>query len=136
MTLVGLASAHFSWRECECHSTPPVPVPDEYLENARAVLRECERIRRVCGNKPLTMTRLYSTRQHNETIPGHAENSQHLKANAADILPPGAMTTEQLARIVQMLAEEPESRIRFIKRYATHVHFDLRPGKAVLVEGL
>ena len=112
-------------------------MPPEYQDNARAVCRESERIRRVCGNKPLTMTRLFSTAQHNATIPGAAKNSQHLKANAADILPPGAMTTEQLGRIVQMLATEPESRIRFIRVYADgHVHFDLRPGMAVVVEGL
>lgn len=138
MTLTGsvIQGGHFSWREAECHSDPPVPVPPEYQDNARAVVREAERIRRVCGNKPLVMTRLYSTRAHNETIPGHANNSQHLYANAADILPPGEMTTLQLARVVQMLAEEPESRVRFVKHYpGSHVHFDLRPGKAVIVEG-
>jgi len=136
-TLVGQASAHFTWHECECHSDPPVPVPDEYLENCRAVLREVERIRRVCGNKPLTMSRLYSTRSHNESIPGHAENSQHLYANAADILPPEGMTVLELARIVQMLANEPESRVRYIKHYPEHhVHLDCRRRQDLIVEGL
>jgi len=136
-TLVGQASPHFGWHECECHSDPPVPVPDEYLENCRAVLREVERIRRVCGNKPLTMSRLYSTRSHNESIPGHAENSQHLYANAADILPPEGMTVLELARIVQMLANEPESRVRYIKHYPEHhVHLDCRRRQDLIVEGL
>ena len=137
MTKVGQASAHFSWHECECHSDPPVPVPDEYLENCRAVLREVERIRRVCGNTPIAMTRLFSTREHNESIPGHAPNSQHLYANAADILPPEGMTVLELARIVQMLANEPESRVRYIKHYPEHhVHLDCRQRQDVIVEGL
>jgi hypothetical protein len=138
-TLAGKVSPHFSWRECECHSDPPVPVPPEYQDNARAVCRELERIRRVCGNIPLTVTRIYSTPEHNASLgPQAAKNSQHLKANAADILPPvEGMSTLDLARVVQMLANEPESRIRYIKHYdGSHVHFDCRPGKSVIVEGL
>jgi hypothetical protein len=141
-TLVGNVTpgGHFTWHECECHSTPPVPVPPEYQDNARAVCRELERIRRVCGNKELTVTRIYSTKAHNDSIPGAAKASQHLTANAADILPPvEGMTGNDLGRVVQMLAHEPESRIRYIKVYPppdTHVHFDLRKRSTLLVEGL
>jgi hypothetical protein len=138
-TLAGQATAHFSWHSLgDNHGGKHVPVPDEYRENALAVARECERIRRVCGNKPLTVTRCFSTSASNKAV-GGAPRSQHLIANAADIIPPiPTMSVNDLARIVQVLAEEPESRIRYVRAYLpdSHVHFDLRPGKAVIVEGL
>ena len=138
MRLVGpvVPAGHFSWQEAECHSDPPVPVPAEYHGNVKAVVRELERIRRVCGNKPLAVTRIYSTAAHNASV-GGAKASQHLSANAADVTPPGKMTTAELASVIHMLACEPESRIKFIKHYpGSHVHFDLRPGKVVIVEGV
>jgi hypothetical protein len=135
-TLAGKVTPHFSWHECECHSDPPTPVPAEYHDNARAVCRELERIRRVLGNVPLAVSRIYSTPIHNALV-GGAVGSQHLAANAADVLPPGHVSTTDLARLIQMLANEPESRIRFIKHYPDHhVHFDLRKRQTLLVEGL
>ena len=134
-TLAGKVTTNFRWSEMECHSTPPVPVPDEYHDNARAVCRELERVRRICGNKPLEVTRVYSTPEHNAAV-GGAPRSQHLTANAADVVPPvEGMTTNDLGRIVQVIASEPESRIRFIKVYPGHVHFDLRQRQTLLVEG-
>lgn len=137
----GLVTDHFSWREAECHSDPPVPVPEQYRHNARAVCRELERIRRVLGNRPLTVTDLYRTPAWNEELKRRgyptADHSQHLYANGADIVPNSAtMTTADLGRLVQMLANEPESAVRYIKIYPAHVHFDLRPGPHVIVEGL
>ena len=134
-TLAGKVTQNFWWHEAECHSDPPVPVPDVYHNNVRAVCRELERVRHLCGNKPLTVTRIYSTSAHNAHV-GGAPGSQHLLANAADILPPiEGMTTQELGRVVQVLASEPESRIRYIKVYPGHVHFDLRQRKALLTEG-
>ena len=135
-TLAGQITRNFSWREAACHADPPVPVPGEYHGNVRAVAKELEKIRQCCGNRPLTVTRIYSTPAHNKAV-GGAPRSQHLVGNAADIVPPIAnMTTVDLGRIVQMLANEPESRVRFVRVYNTHVHFDLRPGSRVIVEGL
>jgi hypothetical protein len=129
---------HFTWHSFgDNHGGKHVPVPDEFRENARAVARECERVRRVCGNKPLTVTRCFSLPANNKAV-GGAPKSQHLLANAADIISPiPTMSVTDLGRLVQMLANEPESRIRFVKVYADgHVHFDCRPGKTVIVEGL
>jgi len=136
-TLVGKITDHFSWHEAECHSKPPVPVPDEFRHNARNVCLELEKIRRLCGAKPLTVTRIYSTPQHNAAV-GGAPHSHHLYANAADILPPiKGMTARELAQVVYVLSQQADSRVRYIRAYGDdgHVHFDLRPRASVLTEG-
>jgi hypothetical protein len=136
-TLAGNASLHFTWHSLgDNHGGKHVPVPPEFQDNARAVARECER--RVCGNVPLTVTRCFSTPESNRAV-GGVPKSQHLTANAADIIPPVAhMTALDLGRIVQMLANEPESRVRYIRVYPGdgHVHFDLRKQRDLVVEGM
>lgn len=132
--ILGQASPNFSWAELSSHdSTGDVMVPPQYRENALAVCRELERIRRVCGNRELWVTCCYRTPGHNAEV-GGAQASQHLYANAADILPPGKLTVDELFEIVKMLAREPESRIRYAKRYAGWVHLDLRRRDTPLFE--
>jgi hypothetical protein len=134
--IVGFCTPHFKWSECESHETPPVPVPEALRENCRATCVELERIRAACLCKGLTVTRLYSTPAHNAAV-GGAPGSWHLKALAADIVPPEGMTARMLfQRVRQVPVLTPASRIRYVKFYPVdgHVHLDLRPGETVITE--
>jgi len=137
MKYVGRPSRHFEWEELESHEATPVSVPEALKPNAILVCAELERIRKACGDYPLHVTRCYSTPQHNASIPGAAPNSYHLQAMAADVVPPmPLMTTTDLARIIIAIAKTPESNIRYVKRYTGHVHFDIRPRRDLLVQGM
>jgi uncharacterized protein YcbK (DUF882 family) len=137
--LVGQITPHFSWSEFACHDQARTPVPEHLRENARLLAIELERVRAACFGQPLTVTRAYSTPEHNATIPGAAPRSYHLRCLAADILPPAGLTSQQLYDTVRRLpALYQDSRIRFVRWYKTtgHVHLDLRPGKRVVAESV
>ena len=142
---------HFTWAEAECHSDPPVPVPVERRQNVSSVCLELERVREEGGGWPLPVHRIYSTREHNESLPGHADHSMHLFGLAADVTPAlkpdpsdptgkrriPVMTVRELFDVVLKVAQQPESRIRYIKHYPEHhVHFDLRPRTTIITEGV
>ena len=121
-------NGHFTWDEFACHDAAGTPVPAEYEDHARAVNAELELIRRLCGDVPLTVTRVYSTPAHNATIPGAASQSYHLQALAADIVPPAGVTPAEFFVYVLSTALSAHSLIRYVRLYNHdgHVHFDLR----------
>ena len=128
MTGLITPNGHFTWDELACHDAERTPVPAEYEDHARAVVAELERIRHYCGNLPLTVTRLYSTPEHNATIPGAASQSFHLQALAADIISPDGLSALGLFEVAVAVAILPDSLIRFVRlyRHDGHVHLDLR----------
>jgi hypothetical protein len=59
-------------------------IPLEVQDNAQLVLEWLEAARAYLGGHPIIITNLFRTSYHNAEIAGHASNSQHLRALAAD----------------------------------------------------
>jgi len=74
---------HFTWAEAACHSGADVPL--ELQPNARRLAELLEDIREKWGG-PVAIVSWYRTPWHNKVV-GGADQSQHLKALAADIRP-------------------------------------------------
>lgn len=131
--LTGQITPHFSWKEAACHDG--TDVPEEYRENARTLAIELERIRAACLSRPLIVTSWYRTPEYNAHVGGAAE-SQHLKALAADILPPGKMSTLAFfQRIRGLKLLHPDCRLTYIKAYkGGWVHVHIRPGQTYCTE--
>lgn len=83
---MGDLSAHFSRREFDCHDGQEAH-PDPKLIDA------LERLRHICGDRPLRIISGYRDPAYNKSI-GGATNSQHQFNRAADI-PEGYATIAQ-----------------------------------------
>lgn len=81
---MGDLSAHFSTSEFGGK-----PNPD--------LVRRLEALRKVIGNRPLTIVSGIRSKAHNAAV-GGARNSQHLLGNAADI-PAGLVTRRQAEKV-------------------------------------
>lgn len=58
-------------------------IPPEYQDNAQATLELLQAFRDILG-RPIYITSLWRSVGHNAAVPGHADDSQHLTADAAD----------------------------------------------------
>lgn len=86
---MGDLSPHFSRREFDCRDGSRAN-PDQGLVEA------LERLRAICGDRPLTIVSGYRSPAWNKRV-GGAKRSQHLVNRAADI-PPGYATVAQARR--------------------------------------
>jgi uncharacterized protein YcbK (DUF882 family) len=75
------------------------PLTLEQLNNLKALAIKLEAFRKVCGNRPITVTSGYRTPEHNRRVRG-ATNSYHLKGLAADIQVKG-MSPQRVQRLAR-----------------------------------
>ena len=85
---------HFTLGEVAANTQWPIPA--EYQDHAQATLELLEDVRAVLG-VPLRLTSLWRSRASNVLLPGHADASQHLSADGADVVPVG-ITLEEAGR--------------------------------------
>jgi len=80
-------SEHFKLREflCKCGQCE---IPPTALHNIQDIARVMEDVRKLHGNKPITITSGYRCPEHNRKI-GGAPNSYHMRGQAADFVVKG-----------------------------------------------
>lgn len=66
---------------------PNVPSEDE-IENLKALCNVLEQVRSACGNKPVLISSGFRSARINRLV-GGANNSQHMRGQAADFTIPG-----------------------------------------------
>lgn len=86
MSVALTGTSHFTLGEVQ--AAGQWPIPPEYQANAQATLELLERVRAILGT-PLRLTNLYRTAEHNADLPGSSPTSQHLTADAGDVVPVG-----------------------------------------------
>lgn len=111
---MGDLSLHFSRREFDCHD-------GSRAEPSPALISALERLRAICGGRPLIIVSGYRSPAWNRHV-GGALKSQHLYNRAAD-LRPGAATVDQAI-------EAGFTGIGWKGSWAVHV--DTRPGRRTL----
>lgn len=89
-----------NFSKAELASRDGMPVPDEYLDNARAVCERAQALRDLLG-QPVQVNSGYRSPAHNTRV-GGAPSSQHLTASALDIRSHG-WTGEQLRTLYEGL---------------------------------
>lgn len=87
--LPGRPSEHFSWAELD-------DPPKSHEQDARHLAEHLERLREICGGKPIEVLSGYRTERKNAQV-GGARRSQHRHARAAD-LRRGVATVAQAER--------------------------------------
>lgn len=121
---------HFRWDEFMCNDGTPVPA--KLRQNLIDLATELEIIRKLLGNRPITVLSGYRTAAWNRKV-GGAPKSYHLRAMAADIvhatLSP-AEVYEQLDAAMKKSAVHNGG----LGKYKTFTHFDIRQ-KAARWEG-
>lgn len=73
---------NFSLRELKCKDG--THVPQEYMDNARAICERAQVLRELVGF-PLIVVSGYRTGEYNASLPNAATNSKHLTASALDL---------------------------------------------------
>lgn len=102
-------------------------IPDELQANAQAVLEWLQAARDAIGGHPILVTSLYRSEAHNAAVPGHASNSQHLRALAADFDVLGISNHQAVALLLNAAAAGELPGYHQIITYTTdhHVHVGL-----------
>jgi uncharacterized protein YcbK (DUF882 family) len=122
-------SPHLTLAELACHDAARTPYPAAWVESrAMPLAQEFERVRALCGGRPIAVLSGYRTEAHNRAI-GGARKSQHVEGRALDLRPPGRMSVSAFEALVLQAAAMPGSVIRGVGRYARFVHMDIRPGQ-------
>lgn len=114
------ASEHFKLSEFACKDG--TPVPQQYWGNVQALMNELEKVRAVWG-KAITIRSGYRTESWNN-IQGGAKASQHLFANAADIVVSGVSAATVYAKLDEMYPNQG------LGKYSDFTHLDLRGHRA------
>lgn len=82
-----------------------------------------EKLREICGNRPLYINSGYRCREHNAAI-GGVPNSQHMYGTAADVARPEGMTFDEFKICVEQLPFDGIG----IYRNSDFIHVDVREG--------
>lgn len=90
-------TAHFTLEEVRRAQGAEWPIPAEYQGNAQRTLEKLEEVRAAL-NVPLLLTSLWRSREHNDALPGSSPTSQHLTADAADVVPQGLALEDAAVR--------------------------------------
>ena len=114
---MGDLSAHFSKKEfaCKCGCGFDQVKPE--------LITKLEKLRELCGNKPLTINSGCRCAKHNKAQNG-AKNSQHLYGTAADVKQVPGLTIEQMAKLAEQAGFDG------IGKYVNRIHVDVRGYKA------
>lgn len=110
-------SPHFDSKEFACKDGCGFDTPDIDL------VEGLERLRKLCGNKPIYINSACRCAYHNKVVRG-SPNSQHVKGKAADLRLPEGLTVDEFAQKAE------EAGFTGIGKYKTFVHVDVRPNKA------
>lgn len=113
---------NFTAEEFECSHCGELYYDQEFL-NRLQIVRERADFR-------FTVTRGYSCKEHNDSIPNASKKSRHLSGAAADILTQ-SWDSYSLWLVVTFALEQRLS----IGLYRKHIHLDLRHGDPVLFWG-
>lgn len=112
---------HFKRREFDCHNGVKVPV--QYYGNLQRLMNELEKIRAIWG-KPITIRSGYRTLEYNRALGNTTDHSQHLTANAADIVVKGVAASAVYKKLNEMYPNDG------VGRYTDFTHIDLRGRRA------
>jgi uncharacterized protein YcbK (DUF882 family) len=104
------------------------PVPRQFYPTVMMLMQQLEIIRAACGGRRIFINSGYRTPQYNATIPGAGSASQHLFANAADIVVEG-MQPMAVYRIIEQLMDTGQITPGGLGIYNGHVHYDQRGNK-------
>jgi hypothetical protein len=118
-------SANFGLHEFHCEDG--TPVPPMYYENVLNMMMNLEVIRGSLGGNPIYIVSGYRTPQHNAAV-GGSPKSQHLEANAVDMVVEG-LRPIQVYNVIKQLMETGDITPGGLGLYATHVHYDQRGTK-------
>lgn len=112
-------------KDMACPCCGVLYIETKVLETLRAV---CERYGHM-----VYVTSGYRCILHNDSLAGASKTSQHMAGLALDLAPLPMDTVEEFAASLDELERAcvATKSITFIKRYATHIHIDLRPGARV-----
>lgn len=107
-------SEHFTAAEfrCRCGACAPLDPPKELIDGL-------ERLREICGGRPVIVTSGHRCAKHNAAV-GGVSNSKHLQARAADVVIRG-VTPQEIATLVKFLIPT----LRALP-YKDYTHIDLR----------
>jgi hypothetical protein len=116
-------SVNLSWKELACKDG--TPYPSEFIRDRRVYTLAAvfEAIRRLCGDKPITITSAFRTIEWNRKI-GGAYHSQHVQGRALDLIPPRGFTVQGFYDLIR--ANHRELGVTGIGKYRTFVHVDIR----------
>lgn len=119
-----MLSEHFSASEFWCRGEDQKTCHCNHSLRVRQELIDMlEKLRAVCGNRPLYINSGYRCKEHNEAICG-ATNSQHCLGTAADIARPDGMTFDDFQACVEQLPFDGVG----IYRNSDFIHVDIRKG--------
>ncbi len=111
---------NFSISEFNSHDgSPMTPAVEMNIVKLIGIL---EVIREACGNKPMSITSGYRSKQHNINV-GGAKNSQHVYGRAADFKVKG-MTPKAVSGVVERLIAEGKIPDGGVGLYKTWLHYD------------
>jgi len=134
-------SLHFSWDEFACRDYMHTPYPvDIRIDRGVQLANELERIRALLSSRlhrdcPLWLDSVYRTLAHNRFV-GGKPRSQHLAGRAADVRCPHGCTYGMFRNAIEVVAAEPDSKIRYLCFYPHQgfAHLDTRPTVRLVVE--
>ena len=110
---MGDLSEHFSKKEFACKCGCGFADPDPEL------VSKLERLRELCGNKPLHINSACRCEKHNKAV-GGSPKSQHLLGKAADVRKLLGMSIDEMARKAE------QAGFTGIGRYDSFIHVDVR----------
>jgi uncharacterized protein YcbK (DUF882 family) len=115
---------HFLLSELACHNGEPVP--EKYLDNARAICERAEVLRRAIGG-PLIVVSGYRSPSYNRRI-GGATRSQHMTASALDLVS-RTMSAAKLRAIYLELIKGGKVLDGGVGTYPGFLHIDIGPAR-------
>lgn len=118
-------SKNFTLEEFACHDG--TCVPDSLMNNVKLLAQNLQVLRDFI-NKPIKINSGYRTPAHNARLHG-ASKSQHLLAQAADIVVQDT-TPAELAQAIQQLIAAGKMKEGGLGRYKTFTHYDVRGKRA------
>lgn len=110
---MGDLSEHFSRKEfaCKCGCG--------FDKVSPALVEKLEKLRALCGGKPMSINSGCRCVKHNKAVGGSA-NSQHLRGTAADVRQVPGLTIDQMAKLAEQAGFDG------IGKYAGRIHVDVR----------
>lgn len=112
---------NFSLHEFRCRDGSDVP--NEYMGNVRELAENLQVLRGKIG-KPITVISGYRSPEYNKKI-GGARRSQHMIANAGDLIVKDMTPDELKAEIVQLI-KEGKMKKGGVGLYTHFTHYDVR----------
>lgn len=123
----GPITGHFSWAEARCPCG--CIVPRQILIEIEETARWAERIRKVLGDRSISVLSWYRCKRYNERV-GGVSNSQHVLGRAIDVVV-RTLHPRQVQGIIVATKCYPEI-VRGLGKYPGFTHIDRRDGPPVM----